>query len=39
MKTTIEGISKSVRWVVAGLALLIMVLPALTSVSTYIQAS
>jgi hypothetical protein len=36
MKTTYEGIFKIVRWAVAGVVLLIMVLPALTTVSTYI---
>jgi len=36
MKTTYEAIFKIVRWAVAGVFVLIMALPALTSVSTYI---
>jgi hypothetical protein len=34
MKTAYEGIFKIVRWVVAAVSLLIIVLPALASVST-----
>jgi hypothetical protein len=36
MKTTYEGIFKIVRWAVAGVVLVIMALPALTTVSNYI---
>ena len=36
MKTSYEGIFKLVRWAVAGVVLLIIALPALTSVSGYI---
>jgi len=36
METTYEGIFKIVRWAVAGVVMLIMALPVLTSVSSYI---
>ena len=39
MKNTYAGVSKFVRWVVAGLISLIVSLPALISVGASIQAS
>ena len=36
MKSAYEGIFRLVRWAVAGVFLLIMASPALTTVSTYI---